>query len=141
MSSVSLQTAKRDSSLGTAVINTLNVLYRHVRSTESEISSLLPTFVPSATTLVAAGIAPPDGESTEFLQQLTSGAQATAVSKFFDSIVAGPFSEESNGEFIDIGLWLGSGPYQKGQENAVLTALGLEEWITPTGARVCMSNS
>lgn len=80
-------------------------------------------------TLVSAGTSPPDGEFQEFMQQLTSGAQATAISNFHDSILAGPFSEESNGEFTDIGLWLGNGHYQAGQENAVLASLGLEEWI------------
>ena len=139
MGSISVQTATRDFALGTATINTLNALYRSVRNTP-ETSSSLPTFIPSATTLVATGIFPPDPESLDFLQQLTSGAQATAVSNFHDSVLAGPFSEESNGEFTDIGLWLGSGHYQKGREEAVLTSLGLEEWIQCTSARVCVSD-
>jgi hypothetical protein len=139
--SESVQTATRDFSLGAATVNTLNALYRSVRNTPETSESLsLPTFIPSAATLVATGISPPDRESLEFLQQLTSGAQATAVSNFHDSILAGPFSEESNGEFTDIGLWLGSGHYQKGQEKVILTSLGLEEWIQCARARVCWSN-
>lgn len=139
MRPISVQTATRDFSLGTATVNTLNALFRSVRNTP-QTSTSLPTFIPSATTLVAAGNSPPDQESLELLQQLTSGAQATAVSNFHDSILAGPFSEESNGEFTDIGLWLGRGHYQKGQEKVVLTSLGLEEWIRCDRARVCLSN-
>lgn len=137
MGSISLQTATRDFSLGTATINTLNALYRNIRTVPE--TSSLPTFIPFSTTLVAAGISPPDRESITFLHQLTSAARATAVSNFYDSILAGPFSEVSNGEFTDISLWLGSGHYQKGQEKAVLASLGLEEWMQC--ARVRGSNS
>lgn len=139
MASVSWQTAARDSSLGTATANTLNALYRNVPVTPE--SPSLPTFIPTATTLVAGGTSPPDRESLEFMRQITSGAQATAVSNFHDSILAGPFSEASNGEFTDIGLWLGSGHYQKGQEKAILGSLGLEEWTRYARGRVRMSNS
>ncbi|KAN0090989.1 hypothetical protein V8E55_004555 [Tylopilus felleus] len=134
MASVSWQTAARDSSLGTATANTLNALYRNVPVTPE--SPSLPTFIPTATTLVAAGTSPPDRESLEFMRQITSGAQATAVSNFHDSILAGPFSEASNGEFTDIGLWLGSGHYQKGQEKAILGSLGLEEWTRYARGRI-----
>lgn len=141
MGSVSLKTATRDFSLGTATVNTLVTLYQFHQSfqtmPETELSSL-PTYIPSVMTLVAAGASPPDGESREFMRQLTSGAQAAAISNFHDSILAGPLSEESNGEFTDIGLWLGRGHYQTGQEKAVLASLGVEEWIRCTKARVCV---
>lgn len=143
MDSVSLQTATRDLSLGTATVNTLSALYQFHQSFRSapETSSSLPTYMPSAMTLVSAGASPPDEESREFMRQLTSGAQLTAISNFHDSILAGPLSEESNGEFTDIGLWLGSGHYQRGQEKAVLASLGLEEWTRCTGTRVCVCSN
>jgi hypothetical protein len=136
MEPLSLRTAIHNPSLGTATVNTLNALY-HLRGDSHTITSeCLPTFIPSATTLVALDARPPDGESREFMRRLTSGAQATAISNFYDSILAGPFSEESNGEFTDVGLWLGSGGYQRGREMAVLASLGLGEHPERSAARV-----
>ncbi|KAG9316452.1 hypothetical protein JVU11DRAFT_2486 [Chiua virens] len=139
MDSVSLQTAVRDSSLDTATANTLTALYHPHGSFRDAISSSLPTFVPSASTLVAAHIPLPDASSLQFMHELISAAQATATSNFYDSLIAGPFSESANGEFTDVGVWLGRGDYRIGQENAILAALGLEECTRSANARVCLS--
>ncbi|KAF9245032.1 hypothetical protein BU15DRAFT_18145, partial [Melanogaster broomeanus] len=124
-----------------AISNTLRALYQSSHDLNVATPSL-PAFIPSATTLVAAGEAfPPSEEDQEFMKQLTSGAQTAASSNFWSSIVAGPLSEESSDEFTDIGLWLGSGNFQAGEETAVLASLGLHEWIQRDGARVGLTSN
>ncbi|KAF9222644.1 hypothetical protein BS17DRAFT_881030 [Gyrodon lividus] len=127
----------------TAVLNTLRALYQFnndLHEAVPDVTSSHPTFIPSVTTLVAAGASPPDEEHRAFMNQLTSGAQTAASSNFQSSIVAGLLSDESNEEFTDIGLWLGSGDFQAGQEMAVVTSLGLREWIQHDGAKVGLTS-
>ncbi|KIK94894.1 hypothetical protein PAXRUDRAFT_141911 [Paxillus rubicundulus Ve08.2h10] len=124
---------------GTAVLNTLKALYQSNHDfgeVAPDTPSPHPTFIPSATTLVAASASPPNEEHRAFMKQLTSGAQTAASSNFQSSIVAGPLSDESSEEFTDIGVWLGSGIFQGGQEKAILASLALQEWVQHDGANV-----
>ncbi|KAF8840030.1 hypothetical protein BDN67DRAFT_969170 [Paxillus ammoniavirescens] len=123
----------------TAVLNTLKALYQsnhYPNEAAPDVSPPKPTFIPSATTLVAANASPPNEEHQAFMKQLTSGAQTAASSNFQSSIVAGPLSDESNEEFTDIGVWLGSGNFQAGQEKVVLASLGLQEWVQHDGVNI-----
>jgi hypothetical protein len=122
----------------TAVLNTLKTLYQsnhYPNEAAPDVSPPQLTFIPSATTLVAASASPSE-EHRAFMKQLTSGAQTAASSNFQSSIVAGPLSDESSEEFTDIGVWLGSGNFQAGQEKAVLASLDLQEWVQHDGANV-----
>ncbi|KIJ67553.1 hypothetical protein HYDPIDRAFT_186275 [Hydnomerulius pinastri MD-312] len=125
-----------------SVLNTLKALYHwHINHDCNEatsiVSATLPAFSPSATTLVTTDITPLDEALLGYMNQLTLGAQSASKSMLSSSIiVAGPLSEESNGEFIDIGIWLGRGRFEAGEEAAVLTSLGLQKWFEGRGVRI-----
>ncbi|KAH7888389.1 hypothetical protein F5I97DRAFT_691460 [Phlebopus sp. FC_14] len=113
------------------LLNTLRILYSphlYEGGTEPGITTTLPTFASSCTTLVAAGTAPPSRGTEEFLGKFTSGARTAAVSLSFSTIVAGPLSEDTSDDYVDVGIWLGDGAFEQGHEVPALTALGLQGW-------------
>lgn len=60
------------------------------------------------------------------MKALVEAAEEAATSLACGSILVGLGSEsDDNG---DVGLWLGNGPYARGQESEVLKALDLMDW-------------
>ncbi|KAI0915651.1 hypothetical protein AcV5_003515 [Taiwanofungus camphoratus] len=107
-----------------------------IGSTLSTLYRLDSAELPSNSDALERGVIallPPDAPANnrpqeEFLSALTLGANDAASSTACGSILAGQTSESD--EYGDIAFWLGEGNFNKGNEKAVIKALGLQFWLS-----------
>lgn len=89
-----------------------------------------PTFLSQYLLLLppsAQAIKPPGSDILQYLYDLALQANKAAESLSCSSILAGQGNESD--DTGDVALWLGSGHYGPGQEQAVLRTLGLASWL------------
>jgi len=111
--------------MSSPIISTVSSLFP--RSEFSSSPSSGPSFDSSNLTLIRHGAPAPPVKIQDQIKALVEAAEEAATSVACSSILAGLGNEsDDNG---DVGVWLGNGPYAQGQENEVLKALNLVDWV------------
>lgn len=115
-----------------------------IKSVWSTLELLAPaapslSYAPAHFTLLSPNAASKEISSyrvQSFLEELTRASFEVAASLLTSSVLAGRTSESD--EYGDVGIWVGN--LESKEPKAVLRNLGLDEWVTNKGGKVCVDD-